>query len=122
MKRLVADERGAGSVLALAVVAVVLAVTATLLALVVALAARHQAQSAADASALAAADVASGLVAGVPCEAAARAAELGGSVLVGCVVEGGVATVSVARSVLGADVLVTSRGGPGLHELQARPP
>ncbi|WP_253259620.1 Rv3654c family TadE-like protein [Subtercola boreus] len=121
-RRLVVDDRGAGSALALAVVAAVLVVTAGLMALVIAFAARHQAQSDADASALAAADVASGLVGGVPCEAAARAAGLGGSSLVECALAGGVATVEVGRTVLGAEVRVTSRAGPGPLPAETRPP
>lgn len=64
----------------------------------------------ADAAALAAADVASGLLPGVPCEAAAALAAANRVTLTGCTVAGPVVTVEVARGWL---IPVTARATAG---------
>ena len=89
------SDRGAGTVLALAVLAAVIVLTGLALPLAVALVARQAAAGAADAAALAAADVAAGIHPGFPCE-----------------VDGLVVTVVASRSVLGFAVLARSTAGP----------
>ncbi|WP_161580453.1 Rv3654c family TadE-like protein [Subtercola vilae] len=111
-RRALADETGAGSVLCVAIVAVVLLVIALLLSVTNALAVKHQVQTSADAAALAAADVAAGVVSGYPCEVAAAVAEREGVVLGSCQMQGMVAEVTASRVVLGIEVDARSRAGP----------
>ncbi len=66
----------------------------------------------ADAAALAAADAASGAVSGVPCDEAARVAEVGEAILRECDVEGLVATVTVGGAYGGISFDARSRAGP----------
>ncbi|GAB2519107.1 Rv3654c family TadE-like protein [Paramicrobacterium agarici] len=110
--RRLANERGAASVLAIALVAATLIAVGILAPLCSVYAARQAVAGAADAAALAAADTASGLVAGVPCEAARRAADLNGAALDDCSVEGLVALVRVSTTVLGLPVAASARAGP----------
>lgn len=110
------DDRGSGSVLALAVVAATLVVTALLMTLGAAFTVKHQVQGAADAAALAAADVSAGFVGGYPCEAAKRVAELNGAGLADCELAGVTAAVRVQRSFMGIIVAVSARAGPGPQE------
>lgn len=106
------SEKGSGTVLAVAVIGALLALVCTLLPLLAGFAASQSVAGAADAAALAAADVASGLIPGVPCEAAQRAAELSGAQLESCALDGVVATVSVSRMVVGMRAQARSRAGP----------
>ncbi|GGF13280.1 Rv3654c family TadE-like protein [Subtercola lobariae] len=106
------DDRGSGSVLALALIGAVLGVTALLLTLAAALGVKHTVESTAESAALAAADVASGSVGGYPCDRAATAAALGGASLDSCDVVGAIVTVRVSRSVLGFEVGALARAGP----------
>ena len=70
-------------------------------------------RGAADAGALAAADLASGRVAGVPCEVAAAIASRAGARLSDCAVSGdGVAEVTVAGLILDRPVEAAARAGP----------
>lgn len=71
-----------------------------------------QVSTAADAAALAAADAASGAATGVPCERADQLSRRHGFTLVGCEVEGIVATVEVAASVGVLRVHARARAGP----------
>ncbi len=105
-------EEGAGSALGLGVVAVTVALLLLLLPLAVALQGRQLAANAADAAALAAADTAMGAVPGEPCGNAGRVAAAGGADLLECRVEGVVATVLVARSVLGGAARAAATAGP----------
>lgn len=105
-------ERGAGTVVTLGLGLGILAVLLVVLPLSAALAARHAVTGSADASALAAADVLSGLVPGVPCETAARVAAAGGASLERCDLDGPVATVTVARAVLGFVLRESATAGP----------
>ncbi len=105
-------ELGAGSALGLGVVAVTVALLLLLLPLAVALQARQLAANAADAAALAAADTAMGAVPGEPCGNAGRVAAAGGADLLDCRIEGAVATVLVARSVLGGAARAAATAGP----------
>lgn len=66
----------------------------------------------ADAAALAAADTASGAVTGIPCEAAATVAAAAGASVRECVVDGLVATITVAGAYGGVPFDARSRAGP----------
>lgn len=105
-------ERGAGSVLAVAVLgAMMLAGGATVLGLG-ALAAQQGVQSAADAAALAAADTLSGRAAGYPCDNAARAAALDQASVTRCDTDGLVAVVAVSRGWSRLELSARARAGP----------
>lgn len=106
------SDKGSGTVLAVAVIGALLALICTLMPLLAGFAASQSVGGAADAAALAAADVASGLIPGVPCEAAQRAAALGGAHLDSCTLDGVVATVSVSRTVAGMRAQAQARAGP----------
>ena len=105
-------ENGSGSVLAIAVIGALLALVCTLLPLLAGFVASQSVGGAADAAALAAADVASGLIPGVPCVMAQRAAELSGAHLDSCDLDGVVATVRVSRTVAGMLAQARARAGP----------
>ncbi|WP_327015940.1 Rv3654c family TadE-like protein [Cryobacterium sp. MP_3.1] len=107
-----ARERGSGSVLAVALLGTLVTMTAVLVPLLALLPVSQSVQGAADAAALAAADVASGLMPGVPCATAARAAELNGARLVTCSVDGLIATVAVSRTVGAFPIGSRARAGP----------
>lgn len=107
------DDTGSGSVLAIAVIAALLMMAALLMTLVTALSARHQLQGAAEAAALAGADVAAGFLGGYPCLAAARVAAGNGVELADCDVADAIVSVQAHRVVLGVDVTVAARAGPG---------
>lgn len=105
-------DRGSGSILVLAVLGALFAVTAVLVPILALLPTNQAVQGAADAAALAAADTASGLLPGVPCEAAARAAGVNGVRLNSCSVDGLIATVSVAYTVGIFTIGSRARAGP----------
>ncbi len=106
------DERGSGSVLAAAIVAALLALLGVVVPLTSALAVKQRVVAATDAAALAAADAASGAVAGVPCDVAATAVQLGGARLLRCEVHGAFANVTANSSYLGLTITVSARAGP----------
>jgi secretion/DNA translocation related TadE-like protein len=106
------DDRGAGSVLALAVVAALGLGMSVLLPFTLLLPIKPRVKGAADAAALAAADAAVGLVPGAPCELAATVADANGSSVLTCRVDGLVATVSTGTTVLGVPISATSSAGP----------
>jgi len=106
------DERGAGSVFAVAIVAALVCVTAMLVPLYSVLAKKQALAGAADAAALAAADVRVGLEPGEPCAVAARVATANGGGLASCSVDGLVVTVVVSASVVGFAVGVAATAGP----------
>lgn len=115
MRRLLASQpgsdRGAGSILALAIVAAMLSLLALLIPLCLALSAKQRAAGAADAAALAAADVAVGLVPGVPCEAATRVAAANGAALRVCDID--LTTVTVQTEVVVLGLTVDARATAG---------
>jgi len=117
--RLRRDERGAGSVLAVAIVAALVAVTALALPLYMVLAAKQAAGGAADAAALAAADVRVGIVPGEPCVVAASVASANGAELGACEFDGLVVTVTTHTRVAGFAVEASATAGPAAKE---RPP
>ena len=104
-------DRGAGTVLALAIVAATTIATIAVLGVAAALAVRHRAATAADAAALAAADVVLGAVTGEPCARAEHVASANGVDLFSCRVEGAEAVVAVRTEVLGVPVEVQARAG-----------
>jgi secretion/DNA translocation related TadE-like protein len=79
-------EDGAGTVLALGLVALVVALVLAVAGVGEAVVARHRAAGAADLAALAGADRSSGRAPGLPCPAAAETARRNGASLVSCVV------------------------------------
>lgn len=107
-----AGENGAGSVLAIGLVAGIVSLLGLVLPLSLAIAARHTVTAAADAGALAAADTAIGIHAGFPCARAAQVVEANGASLTGCTVDGLVATVEAVRVVIGISVTVRATAGP----------
>lgn len=106
------DERGSGSLLAVAIVATMLALISLLLPLSVVLSAKQRAAGAADAAALAAADVAVGALPGIPCEVAAAVTTANGASLSGCELDGAVVTVATSIVILGFDVQARATAGP----------
>jgi len=88
-------ERGAGSVLVLAVVAATVLVTGMLAPVAGISVVRHRATTAADAAALAAADSLVGVTTGDPCERAGEVAAAAGASVLRCVPDGLVVTVRV---------------------------
>ncbi len=109
------SERGAGSVLVVAVVGSVVALTAIALPLCALLPVAVRADGTADAAALAAADTALGVISGVPCERATSVAAAMGATVERCVVTGLTATVRVR--VLAGVVGVTGTATAGLPPL-----
>ncbi|WP_127792813.1 Rv3654c family TadE-like protein [Agromyces sp. LHK192] len=111
---MIGDERGAGSVLALAIVAAVVLLTASLVPVLAVHVESQRAANAADAAALAAADAMSGAVPGEPCELAALVARRNGAVLTACGDggSGSTAVVDVEIGVLGLVVTARARAGP----------
>ena len=108
----VRSERGAGSVLAVAIVAVLFGLTLMLVPLYSVLVTKQALAGAADAAALAAADVRVGREPGEPCAVARQVAAANGGRLASCSVDGLVVTVEVAASVAGFAVGVAATAGP----------
>ena len=113
-----AADRGSGTVLVVAICALlVVGITSTGLLAGAALA-RHRAQASADLAALAAADVVLGRRAGDPCALAARVASANGGLLAGCrILPDGTVRVSVRVQPAGAaaalgSAQVEARAGP----------
>lgn len=104
-------DRGAGSVLVVALIAVVSVAGLTVLGAAHALVRGQQLSSAADAAALAAADVLLGWVPGDPCAAAERIAEAHAVRLTGCDAVGTAVTVRVTLVTLGMTLERSSRAG-----------
>ena len=110
------DERGAGSVLAVAIIAAVLGVTVMLVPLYSVFVKKQAVAGAADAAALAAADVRVGLDPGEPCAVAARVAGANGATLTSCTVDGLVVTVVVSATVVRFAVEAAATAGPPAAE------
>ena len=101
-----------GSILAASIAGSTILLTALVLPVGAALVEKRAIAGAADAAALAAADVASGLVPGIPCDAAATLATANGGTLASCEVDGAVVTVGVSGSVLGIPFTILATAGP----------
>ena len=105
-----------GSILAASVAGSTILLTALVLPVGAALVEKRAVAGAADAAALAAADVVSGLVPGIPCDAAAGLASANGAALTSCEVDGAVVTVAVSGSVLGIPFSIRATAGPPAGE------
>ncbi|MGV8877010.1 MAG: Rv3654c family TadE-like protein [Rhodoglobus sp.] len=105
-------ERGAGTIAMVGLIAAVIVLTALVIPVYGALGVRHAIAGAADAAALAAADTASGLIAGFPCENAARLAVANDAHIEECTVDGRIVTVTASRRILGILVTTTATAGP----------
>ena len=112
MRSALRDERGAGVVLALAIVGVVVLLATAMVGLGAVLAVRQRVIGAADAAAVAAADVAIGIAPGDPCTVAAHVAAAGGARVQRCALDGLVVTVTVAGSAAGIPISALARAGP----------
>jgi secretion/DNA translocation related TadE-like protein len=105
------DDCGSGSILAVALLAVIVLFTVALAVASGLAVAGRRAATAADLAALAAADSASGLLPGIPCEEAARVAAANAALLGDCAIDGQIALVTV--KLLGRwPVHSTARAGP----------
>jgi secretion/DNA translocation related TadE-like protein len=104
-------EQGAGSVLAVAIVAAILVLFSLVLPITTVVSAQQRAAGAADAAALAAADVAVGILPGSPCLVAATVAEANAARLDGCAIDGVTATVRATTTVLGFAVSARATAG-----------
>ena len=109
---LASDDRGSGSVLALAAVCAIVTVASGGIAAVGAGAAHARAAMAADLAALAGADVASGRAGGVPCDVAHDIAQQNGAALTGCDQNGTVVTVTTSAPYLVLAATASARAGP----------
>ena len=105
-------ERGAGSVLAVGVVAATVAAVLLMTPVAVALLTKQRVTAASEAAALAAADVVAGIAPGSPCAVATTVAQTADVGLTACVIEGPVVTVATSRSVLGFVIRVAATAGP----------
>ena len=105
-------ERGAGAVLALALVMAVVTLGLSGVTLAAALTVRQRVIGAADLAALAGADAASGAIGGVPCEVAAGVATANGTRLTACEADSLVVSVTVVGSFGGIPIQVHSMAGP----------
>jgi len=115
-------ERGAGSVIVLAIIGSVLALTAGLLPVLILFVHSQRAANAADAAALAAADALTGAVVGSPCDLAASVAQRNGARLISCANTGPETSVTVAMRILAFELTATARAGPAPEPGRARAP
>ena len=106
------SEHGAGSIMAVAVVAAASVALAALAPLSLVLRAKVVTAGAADAAALAAADAAVGIVPGPPCARAEEVAAANRAALRACQVDGAIVTVRVAVTTAGFDVEAAATAGP----------
>lgn len=107
-----AGERGAGTILVVAIIGAVMTITGVALPLSSVLVVRQRVAGAADAAALAAADVVVGRLPGEPCALASSVAEANRATLMACTVDGLVVTVRTSASALGMAVAGTATAGP----------
>ncbi|MEO7348631.1 MAG: Rv3654c family TadE-like protein [Terrimesophilobacter sp.] len=105
-------DRGAGSLLVVAVLAVIVGTLLAVAPLFRVLVIRAEMTGVADASALAAADVARGISPGIPCEIAASLAASHGALLDKCRVDGVIVTVRVSDLSFAFPVTATATAGP----------
>ncbi|MBF4462861.1 MULTISPECIES: Rv3654c family TadE-like protein [unclassified Rathayibacter] len=105
-------EEGSAAVVAIGVVVGTILVTTAVLGGCAGVVGHQRAVAAADAAALAAADVASGLVPGEPCSAAAKVARADDADVSSCVIEEREVTVSVEVGVGPLVLAARSRAGP----------
>jgi len=107
-----ADDSGAATVVAVAILGAVVVLAVAMVAVLGASVASQRAANAADASALAAADALSGAVVGEPCALAGELAQRNGATLVECSVAGPVAMVAVVVLHGPLRATASARAGP----------
>lgn len=105
-------DRGAGSILVVALIAVAASAGLSLATVAHGLARSQQVTAAADAAALGAADVLLGWVPGDPCAVAQRVAAAHAARVTECRSEGLTVLVRVDASILGMTVVRSARAGP----------
>lgn len=105
-------DEGAGSILAIGLVATAALLTVSTLAAGATFGARQRIVGAADAAALAAAEGASGAVAGEPCALAEQVAAANRAALTMCSLDGLVATIAVSGTAGALPVTARSTAGP----------
>jgi secretion/DNA translocation related TadE-like protein len=110
------SDSGAVSLLAVALLSIAVTTTATVLGASSLLIERHRLGGAADSAALAAADVASGLVAGEPCGAAASLARSNRARLRACDLDGSTVTVAVVSTGSGVPIEAFATAGQPTRE------
>lgn len=98
MRGALTEERGSGSILAVAIIAATLILFSLLMPVVSLAALHHRVAGSADAAALAAADVAVGIRSGNPCPIAAVVAAANSTRLADCLIDGSTATVTVSAA------------------------
>jgi secretion/DNA translocation related TadE-like protein len=108
----VSREDGAGTVLAIGLVAALVAALLLAAAAAVLLDAHRRVSAAADAAALAGADIALGNATGLPCVGAERLVRTGGLRLGACEQRGALVRVSVSTVVLGVRIGAEALAGP----------
>lgn len=108
----IADDRGSGSVLAVALVMAAVVIGLSGVGAAAALTARQRTIGSADSAALAAADAASGAIGGLPCQVADGVARGNRVRLVACHADGLEVTVTVVGSFAGIPIEARSRAGP----------
>lgn len=106
------SECGAGSILAISLIAAIVVCFTLIVPLSAALVVRTRVTGAADASALAAADVAIGIVPGIPCTTAASVAQANMAELRECRADGVIVTVRVSAAIFGFPVSAAATAGP----------
>lgn len=106
------SDRGAASVLAVALCSCLMLAAVTVIPASMALAAAQRADGAADSAALAGADVASGLEPGSPCDVAGLVAAANGVELGSCEVDGMIVTVQVETRSGPLSVRARATAGP----------
>lgn len=112
----VEGQRGAGSILVVAILAMIMGALLVVAPLCRALVIRAEMTGVADAAALAAADVARGISPGVPCVVAASVATSHGALLDKCRVDGVIVTVRVRAVSFVLPVTATATAGPPATE------
>ncbi len=106
------DDVGAGSILAVGILAVSAISALTVAAWASGVAVDQRVTAAADSAALAGADAIRGLVPGAGCEVAARVAEGNGVELASCVVSGTVVQVQTRATWAGVSLTARAAAGP----------
>lgn len=112
LRALLAADRGAGGVLALAVVGATIALSLAVLGTAAAFTTRARAAAAADAAAIAAADVLLGAAPGEPCVVARTVVAAHRVVMAGCEIQGMEALVTVRSTAFGIPIEQRARAGP----------
>ena len=112
VQTVVASEAGSSTVALVGALAATVALLGMLVPLLTVMTTTHRIAAAADSAALAAADTAVGIVPGSPCDQARAVAAANRSELVGCTLDGLIATVQVETTIIGLRVVAHATAGP----------